>query len=332
MTETGAPRNAAVADAAAPTIAVLVPCYNEEATVAKVVGDFQTALPGAEIHVYDNNSTDRTSEIAASAGAIVGFEGLAGKGNVVRRMFSDVEADIYVLVDGDATYSSEMAPQLIAMLTEKHLDMVVGARVSEEAESYRFGHRFGNLAFTSLVAWIFGNRFTDLFSGYRVFSRRFVKTFPALSTGFEIETELTVHALELNMPIGEIETPYLARPEGSTSKLNTIRDGIRILYTIVMMLRDERPLATFGLTGLLLVLLSVILAVPLVSEYLATGLVPRLPTAILCTGMMLLGWLSCFCGLTLESLRLGRREAKRLAYLATDGVSALKRRASKKLQ
>lgn len=330
MTETGAPRNDAAPDAAAPRIAVLVPCYNEEATVARVVEDFRAALPDAEIHVYDNNSTDRTSEVAAASGAVVGFEALPGKGNVVRRMFSDVEADIYVLVDGDATYSAEMAPKLIDLLIDRHLDMVVGARRSEEAESYRFGHRFGNLAFTTLVAWIFGNRFTDLFSGYRVFSRRFVKTFPALSTGFEIETELTVHALELNMPIGEIETPYLARPEGSTSKLNTIRDGIRILYTIAMMLRDERPLATFGLTGLVLMLLSVILAVPLVSEYLSTGMVPRLPTAILCTGLMLLGWLSCFCGLTLESLRLGRREAKRLAYLATDGIGALKRRVTRK--
>lgn len=301
-------------------IAVLVPCFNEEAAVGTVTRDFKTYLPTAAVHVYDNNSTDRTIEVARAAGAIVRTEQLAGKGNVVRRMFSDVDADIYVLVDGDATYDAKSAPTMVSLLIDQQLDLVVGARSSDAEGSYRFGHRLGNLAFSGLVAWIFGDRFTDLFSGYRVFSRRFVKTFPALSTGFETETELTVHALELNMPSAEVTTPYSARPEGSTSKLNTVRDGFRILRTIVGLLRNERPLIFFGGTALFLAVLSVGLAAPLVTEFLATGLVPRIPTAILCTGLMLLAFFSLSCGLILDSLRLGRREAKRLRYLSVPGV------------
>jgi hypothetical protein len=302
-------------------IAVLVPCFNEEATVAAVVRDFKACLPSAYIYVFDNKSTDNTKERAREAGAIVRSEPLAGKGNVVRRMFSDVDADIYILVDGDATYDAKSAPAMVARLIDEQLDLVVGARADVSEDSYRFGHRIGNMAFSGLVAWIFGDRFTDLFSGYRVFSRRFVKTFPALSTGFETETELTVHALELNMPSAEILTPYSARPEGSESKLNTIRDGFRILRTIFGMLRDERPLVIFGGATVLLVMLALALAVPLATEFLATGLVPRLPTAILCTGVMLLAFFSLNCGLILDSLRLGRREAKRLRYLSVPGIA-----------
>jgi hypothetical protein len=303
-------------------IAVLIPCFNEEAAAAVVVEEFKACLPTASIYVYDNNSTDRTSEVARAAGAIVRSERLAGKGNVVRRMFSDVDADIYILVDGDATYDAKSAPRMVRHLIDEQLDLVVGARSSVSEESYRFGHRFGNILFTGLVARIFGNRFTDLFSGYRVFSRRFVKTFPALSTGFETETELTVHALELNMPIAEIVTPYSSRLEGSASKLNTIRDGIRILLTILRMMCVERPMVIFGAATIVLVVLSLVLAAPVFSEYLVTGLVPRLPTAVLCTGLMLLAFFSLTCGLVLDSLRLGRREAKRLMYLSVPGVAA----------
>lgn len=302
-------------------IAVLIPCFNEATTVGTVVRDFKACLPTARIHVYDNNSTDNTNQLAREAGAIVRSEPLAGKGNVVRRMFSDVDADIYILVDGDATYDAESAPAMVSRLIDEQLDLVVGARSDVSRDSYRFGHRFGNRAFSGLVAWIFGDRFTDLFSGYRVFSRRFVKTFPALSTGFETETELTVHALELNMPSAEIMTPYLARPEGSESKLNTVRDGFRILRTIFGMLRDERPLVIFGVASLLLAILALGLAIPLGTEFIATGLVPRLPTAILCTGLMLLAFFSLNCGLVLDSLRLGRREAKRLRYLSVPGIA-----------
>jgi glycosyltransferase involved in cell wall biosynthesis len=303
-------------------LAVLVPCFNEEATVEMVVTAFKSSLPMAEIYVYDNNSTDQTIERATAVGATVRHEILAGKGNVVRRMFSDVEADIYILVDGDATYDAASAPDLVAHLINRQLDMVVGARISDAKDaSYRFGHRFGNTAFTWLVGWIFGNRFSDLFSGYRVFSRRFVKTFPALSTGFETETELTVHALELNMPIDEIPTVYSERPDGSASKLNTVRDGFRILRTIGKMLRDERPIAFFGGTALGLATLSVSLALPLITGFIETGLVPRIPTAVLCMGMMLLAFFSLACGFILDSVRLGRREAKRLRYLAVSGIA-----------
>jgi glycosyltransferase involved in cell wall biosynthesis len=297
-------------------VAVLVPCYNEEAAIAQVVEQFRAAIPGAVVHVYDNNSKDRTREVARAAGAIVGNEARQGKGHVVRRMFADVEADIYLLVDGDATYDAPSAPKMIEKLIDENLDMVVGCRVEMGHESYRRGHRFGNRLFTGFVAHVFGRSFHDILSGYRVFSRRFVKSFPALSTGFEIETELTVHALELGMPVGEVQTPYFARPEGSESKLNTWRDGFRILWTIFNLYRGERPLQFFGLLACIFALLSVLLATPVVVTYLEQGTVPRLPTAILAMGMMMLAFLSLASGLILDTVTRGRRELKRLAYLS----------------
>jgi glycosyltransferase involved in cell wall biosynthesis len=296
-------------------IAVLIPCYNEEAAIAPVVRNFASALPQAEIYVYDNNSRDGTVEVARAAGAIVRHEGQQGKGNVVRRMFSDVEADVYVLVDGDATYRAESAPAMIDLLQTQNLDMVVGCRVHQATEAYRRGHRFGNAMLTGFVSYLFGKQFTDILSGYRVFSRRFVKSFPSLSRGFEIETELTVHALELNLPVAEIETPYGARPEGSSSKLSTYRDGLRILRLILDLYRHEKPLQFFGILAAMLATLSVALAVPIVLEWMRTGLVPRFPTAILSTGIMILAFLSMTGGLILETVTRGRREMKRLIYL-----------------
>lgn len=301
--------------------AVLVPCYNEEAAIATVVRDFKLALPHATIYVYDNNSKDRTVEVARAAGAVVRREPLQGKGNVVKRMFADIEADIYVMVDGDATYDAPSAPALIRKLVEDRLDMVNGQRVTEIVDAYRPGHRFGNLLLTGLVAEIFGRRIDDMLSGYRVFSRRFVKSFPALSTGFETETELTVHALEMRMPIAELPTPYKDRPEGSVSKLNTIRDGIRILKTIVNLVREERPLQFFSSIAGLLFLLALILGIPVVVGFVETGLVPRLPTALLATGLSLLAFLSLACGLILDTVTHGRREVKRMAYLSVPAVS-----------
>lgn len=299
-----------------PRIAVLVPCYNEEVAIGAVVRDFRAALPSATVYVYDNNSRDNTMGEAAKAGAQVRREPLQGKGNVVRRMFADIEADVYVLVDGDDTYDASAAPDLIRLLEDESLDMVNGARVTDIKKAYRPGHVLGNRMLTGMVQSIFGKRIGDLLSGYRVFSRRFVKSFPALSSGFEIETELTVHALELRMPISEVPTRYKDRPEGSTSKLRTFHDGFRILKTIAILLKEERPLHFFsGLFGLLF-LLSLVLIWPVVSEYLATGLVPRFPTAILATGTMLLAFHSLFSGLVLDTVTHGRREMKRMAYLA----------------
>jgi hypothetical protein len=298
-----------------PAIAVLVPCYNEEAAIGTVVRDFRRALPAATIYVYDNNSTDRTVEVARAAGAVVRGEPLQGKGHVVRRMFADVEADLYVLVDGDDTYDAASAPMLIERLLTGQLDMVNGARVTGIEAAYRPGHRFGNALLTAMVAHIFGNRIGDLLSGYRVFSRRFVKSFPALSGGFEIETELTVHALELHLPVAEVTTPYKNRPQGSVSKLNTIRDGLRILGTILRLVKQERPMTTFTTLFALLVLASVVMIWPVVLTFIDTGLVPRLPTAVLAMGMMLLGFLSLGCGLILETVTRGRQEMKRLRYL-----------------
>jgi len=308
--------------AAGPVVAVLVPCYNEEAAIARVVHDFRAALPASKIYVYDNNSRDRTSEVARHAGAIVRQEKRQGKGNVVRRMFSDIEADVYVLVDGDATYHAPSAPALIDRLLSDDLDMVVGARVHSEAEAYRPGHRFGNAMLTGFVAWLFGKSFNDILSGYRVFSRRFVKSFPALSTGFETETELTVHALELRMPVTEVETPYGVRPEGSVSKLSTYRDGFRILRLILTLYKHERPLAFFAVVAGLLATVSVGLAVPIVLEWLRTGLVPRFPTAILSTGLMILACLSIASGVILQTVTRGRQELKRLIYLQIPRFSA----------
>jgi glycosyltransferase involved in cell wall biosynthesis len=304
-------------------IAVILPCYNEEAAIGAVVEGFRRVLPQARIYVYDNNSRDRTSEVAAAAGAIVRTETLQGKGNVVRRMFADVEADIYLMCDGDITYDAASAPALIAKLVEENLDMVVGCRVDSEQAAYRAGHRFGNALFTGFVANLFGNRFTDILSGYRVFSRRYVKSFPALSNGFEIETELTVHALQLRMPIGELDTPYGARLEGSTSKLSTYRDGLRILFMITKLFKNERPLFFFSIAFALLALVSVGLSLPVLLTYLQTGLVPRLPTAVLAASTMLLAFLALTCGLVLDTVTHGRREMKRLAYLTVPSVGAM---------
>jgi glycosyltransferase involved in cell wall biosynthesis len=297
-------------------VAVLVPCFNEERAVAKVVADFRAALPNATIYVYDNNSTDRTSEVARAAGAQVRRETHQGKGHVVRRMFSDIDADIYLLVDGDATYDAPSARTMIARLVEDRLDMVVAARVQHDAAAYRRGHRAGNWLLTSFVASVFQSRFTDMLSGYRVFSRRFVKSFPVLSRGFEIETELTVHALELELPVAEIETPYYARLDGSQSKLSTWRDGFRILRKIASLYRSERPLAFFGGVGAFLALVSIGLAIPIFATYMRTGTVPRIPTAILSTGLMLLACLAGVAGIVLDTVSKGRREMKFLAYLA----------------
>ena len=297
-------------------IAVLVPCYNEEAAIAKVVADFGAALPTADIYVYDNNSCDQTVAAARAAGAIVRSETLQGKGRVVRRMFGEIDADIYILVDGDATYDAPSARAMAARIVTDRLDMVVGARIDQEEAAYRPGHRFGNRILTAFVADVFGKTFTDILSGYRAFSRRFVKSFPALSGGFEIETELTVHALELELPVAEIETPYYARPEGSHSKLNTWRDGVRILNTIVKLYRSERPLGFFSGIGISMAIMSVGFAIPIVITYLREGVVPRLPTAVLSTGLMIIAALAITCGLVLDTVTRGRREMKLLAYLA----------------
>lgn len=296
-------------------LAVLIPCFNEETAVARVVTDFKAELPEATIYVYDNNSTDRTLEVARAAGALVRRETHQGKGNVVRRMFADVEADIYVLVDGDATYDAASARALIARLIEDRLDMVVAARVEKDAQAYRPGHRTGNRLFTGFFASVFSASFTDILSGYRVFSRRFVKSFPVLSRGFEIETELSVHALELGLAVGEVPTPYYARPEGSTSKLSTWWDGLRILSTIVGLYRSERPLTFFSAIGIALAAVSVILAIPIFVTFVEQGTVPRIPTAILATGLMLLAFLSIVAGLVLDTVTRGRREMKLIAFL-----------------
>jgi glycosyltransferase involved in cell wall biosynthesis len=297
-------------------IAVLLPCYNEEAAIAQTVAGFRAALPGAAVYVYDNNSADRTVEIARAAGAIVRRERVQGKGAVVRRMFADIDADVYVMADGDATYDAASAPRLVERLIDEQLDMVVGSRVHEAQEAYRRGHQFGNKALTGMLARLFGRSFTDILSGYRVFSRRFVKSFPALSAGFEIETEISVHALELRMPVAEIETPYFARPEGSVSKLSTYSDGWRIAMTIATLYRLERPLLFFGVIGALMAAMAVVLAIPLAITWVETGLVPRLPTAVLATGLVILAFLNLFAGLILDTVVRGRREVRRLAYLA----------------
>lgn len=298
-----------------PKIVVLIPCYNEEVAIDAVVRDFRSALPEATIYVFDNNSRDRTVEVAKQAGAIVRHVPLQGKGNVVRRMFADIDADAYVLVDGDDTYHAPSARSMVDQLFADSLDMVVSRRITDEKAAYRQGHRFGNYLLTECVARLFGRSFTDILSGYRVFSRRFVKSFPALSTGFEIETELTVHSLELKMSIKEIDTPYKSRPEGSFSKLNTYRDGVRILMTILKLFRQERPLLFFSTLGICLGLGSLGISIPLFVTYIETGLVPRFPTAILATGIMLSAFVSITCGLILDTVTRGRHETKRLAYL-----------------
>lgn len=301
---------------------MLLPCYNEEAAIGATVERFRAALPSAQIYVYDNNSADRTRAVAAAAGAIVRSERQQGKGHVVRRMFADVDADVYVMADGDLTYDAGSAPAMVEMLLADQLDMVVGTRRHEEKDAYRGGHVLGNRMFTGLLAGLFGRSFSDIFSGYRVFSRRFVKSFPVLSSGFEIETEMSVHALELRMPVGEIETSYGARPEGSHSKLSTFGDGGRILGTILTLYRIERPVLFFGLVGGALLVIAFLLAIPLVVTYLQTGLVPRIPTAVLVTGMTIVAVLCFFAGLILDTVTRGRREVRRLAYLAFDAPPA----------
>ncbi len=296
-------------------VAVLVPCHNEEVSIAKVVGAFRAALPDATVYVYDNNSTDATVHVAAAAGAIVGHEKCQGKGNVVRRMFGDIDADIYVLVDGDDTYDASYAPVLVRRLIEHRLDLVNAAR-GGTAESYRSGHRLGNAIFNRIVRSLFGDGCNDMLSGYKVFSRRFVRSFPALSREFEIETELTIHALTLRLPFEEVLTPYKERPPGSESKLRTIRDGSRILTAIFLMLKEERPFLFYSSFALALSLGSLFLAMPVIIEYLETGLVPRFPTAILSTGLMLSAFLSLASGLILSTVTRGRREAQRMVYLS----------------
>ena len=301
-----------------PRIAVLLPCFNEEATIAATVEGFRAALPSAAVYVYDNNSRDRTREIAAAGGAVVRSERQQGKGHVVRRMFADIDADVYVIADGDLTYDPRSAQAMVDLLLADQLDMVVGTRRHEQKQAYRGGHVLGNKLFTGILAGLFGRSFSDIFSGYRVFSRRFVKSFPVLSSGFEIETEMSVHALELKMPVGEVETAYASRPEGSQSKLSTFSDGWRITKTIATLYRTERPVLFFGLIGALLLIAAVLLSIPLVVTYLDTGLVPRFPTAILITGMVIVAVLCFFAGLILDTVTRGRREVRRLAYLSLE--------------
>jgi glycosyltransferase involved in cell wall biosynthesis len=300
-------------------VALVVPCYNEALAIGKVISDFNAAPPALQIFVFDNNSTDATAQVARDAGATVITVKLKGKGNVVRRMFADVDADVYVMVDGDATYEAAAISRLIDRLIDERLDMVVGSRkvaALEASEAYRPGHEFGNWMLTTCVKKIFGGEFDDMLSGYRVFSRRYAKSFPALSAGFETETELTVHALELRMPYAEVMTQYGARPEGSESKLSTYRDGIRILWTIGKLYVSERPLQFFGMTAILLALTAIGLSIPIIDEFLAHGIVPRLPTAVLSASMMVCALLSLVSGLILDNITRGRQESKRLAYLA----------------
>ena len=318
-----------------PRIAVLIPCYNEEVAIGDTVRGFAAALPEATIYVYDNNSKDKTIERARQAGAVVRSENLQGKGNVVRRMFADIDADIYLMTDGDTTYDPTAARAMIDMLVDQNLDMVVGKRIHKAKEAYRPGHVLGNRMLTGFLARLFGQRFTDILSGYRAFSRRYAKSFPALSAGFEIETELTVHALTLNLPVAEVETDYFERPAGSESKPNTYRDGVRILRVMLTLFKNERPLAFFSWMTLLLALLAVGLSIPVFITYFETGLVPRFPTAILSSTMMLLAFLSLAVGLVLDTVTRGRREVKRLMYLAIpslqDGLGVIQRSTSAEL-
>jgi glycosyltransferase involved in cell wall biosynthesis len=306
-------------------IAAVIPCFNEALAIAQVIAEFRASLPEAHIHVFDNNSTDDTAAVARAHGAAVTQVSLRGKGNVARRMFADVEADVYVMVDGDATYDLGGVRHLIDMMVQDNLDMVVGCRVDDGADvqTYRAGHRLGNRVLTGAVGALFGGRLVDMLSGYRVFSRRYAKSFPAVSAGFEIETELTVHALELRMPFAEVPTAYRSRPEGSESKLSTYRDGWRILKTIFQLVISERPLQFFSVIAVALVVASIAGAVPLAVTYLHTGLVPRIPTAVLLTGTMLTAMLAFVCGIVLHTVTIGRQEIKRLRYLAIPGVRSV---------
>jgi glycosyltransferase involved in cell wall biosynthesis len=297
------------------SVAVLVPCYNEEATIEQVVREFRSELPKARICVFDNNSTDRTVEVAKAAGAEVWNEGRQGKGNVVRRMFSEIDADVYLMVDGDATYDSASAPAMIRELRDRHLDMVVAKRVSTDDEAYRAGHQVGNRLLTSAVAWIFGHLLTDILSGYRAFSRRFVKSFPATASGFETETELTIHSLQLRLPVAEIETPYFARPVGSDCKLNTWSDGFRILGTIIRLFVLEKPFQFFLLVSLLFFLASTTLFVPVLIEFFSTGLVLKFPSLIVAVGGYIMALISLIMGTLLYTTSISRLESKRFQYM-----------------
>lgn len=300
-------------------VALVIPCYNEEVAISQVITQFREAMPSLHIYIFDNNSSDATAAVSRNAGASVIFVPQRGKGNVVRRMFADVDADIFVMVDGDATYDASAVTLMVDKLIDERLDMVVGCRNTHHsiaAEAYRFGHQFGNRLLTQSVVKIFGGGFSDMLSGYRVFSRRYVKSFPALSSGFEIETELTVHALELRMPYGEVITTYGVRPEGAVSKLSTYRDGWRILKTIARLYVSERPFSFYGICAALMAAISILLAMPIVFEYFQTGLVPRFPTAILSAAIMICALLSFVCGLILDNVTRGRHEIKRLAYLS----------------
>jgi len=296
-------------------VAVLVPCYNEALTVARVIAAFRQSLPDATIYVYDNNSSDETAAIAEASGAIVRRERQQGKGNVVRRMFADIDADIYVMVDGDDTYDANAAPRLIEEMLSGPFDMVNVARVAETNTAYRTGHALGNHVLTSLVQKIFGSATTDMLSGYKAFSRRYVKSFPTVTSGFEIETELVVHALDLRLPMSEIAAPYKERPAGSVSKLRTYRDGFRILRLIGYLVKEERPLAFFSIGAGLLSALSILIGSSVLVDFIETGLVPRLPSAVLAVGLMLAALLSLSCGFILDTVTRGRRELKRLVYL-----------------
>jgi glycosyltransferase involved in cell wall biosynthesis len=311
---------------ASTSVAVLIPCFNEQATIAKVVRDFQVALPDATVYVYDNASEDRTAEAARTAGAVVRREPVRGKGNVVRRMFADVEADVYVLIDGDDTYDAGAAPAMVRRLLDDDLDMVAGARAAADGSAFRTGHRHGNRLLSGIVGALFGSRLKDMLTGYRVLSRRLVKSFPALTTGFEIETELTVHALELRMPVAEVAVGYRERPKGSDSKLRTVRDGLRILGTIAVLLKEERPRGFFGSIFGVLAVVAIVLAWPLLPTYLETGKVPRFPTAILASATMLLAFLSLAAGMILDTVTRGRRELKRMHYLAIPSPATLAER------
>lgn len=302
-------------------IALIVPCYNEAKTIGGVIESFKTVIPNIDAYVYDNNSTDDTKVVAKAAGASVFSVNYQGKGNVVRKMFADIDADVYVMVDGDATYDAASAPKLIQELVDNKLDMVTGKRVSSETEAYRQGHRFGNKLLTGIVAKTFGKQFDDMLTGYRVFSKRFVKSFPATARGFEIETELTIHSLEQRLPVAEIDTPYGVRPEGSESKLNTYSDGFKILKVIFLLIKEEKPLQFFSTVSVLLFFSSLVLAWPIFLTYIETGLVPRLPTAILATGLMLLSFLTVVGGVIMEAIAQSRKESRRFQYLLHNAVT-----------
>ena len=296
-------------------IAVVLPCYNEATAIAHTVKEFQDALPDATIYVIDNASTDTTSKVASEAGAIVIAEPLRGKGNAVRRAFAAIDADIYVMADGDGTYDASPAPQLVAILRNEHLDMVVGKRRHIDEDAYRRGHQFGNQLFCSLLKLLFGSNMTDIFSGYRVFTRRFVKSFPALSTGFEIETEMSVHATALRLSVKEVACDYRPRMTGSVSKLRTYRDGGRILMSMTRLFRHHRPLIFFGGLAALCLTIAVILFLPILIAFLETGLVMRIPTVILCTGLVLIAALLVTSGLILDTTTKTQLEIRRLLYL-----------------